>query len=278
MRNRYRTRDRVLGLVSDESQVLLWGHPERFGLRRSCHLIGAEPESVQERHKTCGPGVLVEHPPRRSPRPTVRGRTQPRSLKGPHLLMRSRTLPTVLLMVVGVVLAQVGLAAVSASASAAPLPSLTSVATPTGSPSLTVTAAGASPSATVPATGSAVELKFIHSEWGGGAGRTTTATITNTGTQPVSSWTVKVPYSDGIIDVWNGSGSSRNGTLTVSNAAWNGTIAPGTSTTFGFNDTSAKTPTPPTCDATLNGSTGACSISGAAPSPSPTSTTAPTQT
>ncbi|WP_326584818.1 GDSL-type esterase/lipase family protein [Streptomyces sp. NBC_00481] len=68
-------------------------------------------------------------------------------------------------------------------------------------------------------------------------------TVTNTSAATVSGWTVTVAPADGarLTQVWNGSSTTAaDGTVTVTNASWNGTLAPGASATFGF---VATTPT-----------------------------------
>ncbi|GHH89058.1 GDSL-type esterase/lipase family protein [Streptomyces capitiformicae] len=69
-------------------------------------------------------------------------------------------------------------------------------------------------------------------------------TVTNTSASSVSGWTVTVVPADGarLTQVWNGSlGSAPDGTTTVADAGWNGTLAPGASTAFGFVATTAST-------------------------------------
>ncbi|MFI9580584.1 GDSL-type esterase/lipase family protein [Streptomyces sp. NPDC052236] len=62
-------------------------------------------------------------------------------------------------------------------------------------------------------------------------------TVTNTSAAPVSGWKVSVVPAGGatLSQVWNGTlGTAANGTATVANASWNGTLTAGASTTFGF--------------------------------------------
>ncbi|MDX3582378.1 GDSL-type esterase/lipase family protein [Streptomyces europaeiscabiei] len=69
-------------------------------------------------------------------------------------------------------------------------------------------------------------------------------TVTNTSTSTVSGWTVTVLPADGarLTQVWNGtSTTAADGTVTVTNASWNGTLAPGASATFGFVATTSTT-------------------------------------
>ncbi|CAL9590004.1 hypothetical protein SUDANB6_05239 [Streptomyces sp. enrichment culture] len=62
-------------------------------------------------------------------------------------------------------------------------------------------------------------------------------TVTNASAAPVSGWTATVVPSGGarVTQVWNGSlTTAADGTATVAAAPWNGALAPGASTTFGF--------------------------------------------
>ncbi|MFF9038773.1 GDSL-type esterase/lipase family protein [Streptomyces sp. NPDC014892] len=69
-------------------------------------------------------------------------------------------------------------------------------------------------------------------------------TVTNTSSATVPGWTVTVAPTAGarLTQVWNGtSTTAADGTTTVTDAAWNGTLAPGASTTFGFVATTSST-------------------------------------
>ncbi|MBR7832410.1 cellulose binding domain-containing protein [Actinospica durhamensis] len=107
--------------------------------------------------------------------------------------------------------------------------------------------------------------------WDGGY--TGQYTITNTTSSAISSWTVVFSLPGGsIVDsLWNGTESVSGQTYTVANASWNGTLAAGASTTFGF--TVNGTGEPNSC--TINGN--ACAgttTSSASASPSAAPTTA----
>jgi len=64
-------------------------------------------------------------------------------------------------------------------------------------------------------------------------------TITNNGTAPTSGRTVKLTLASGqaIASLWSGVNSGTTGTVTIKNAAYNGVIPAGGSTTFGFTAT-----------------------------------------
>ncbi|MQY13525.1 GlcNAc-binding protein A [Streptomyces sp. RB5] len=61
-------------------------------------------------------------------------------------------------------------------------------------------------------------------------------TIKNTGTAPLPSWMVHATLPSGarIDSLWNGTYTLSGTNLTVHNAAWNATVAPGATTTYGF--------------------------------------------
>ncbi|MFD0903916.1 lytic polysaccharide monooxygenase [Actinomadura sediminis] len=72
------------------------------------------------------------------------------------------------------------------------------------------------------------------SSWNGGFQGE--VTVTNTGTLPVNGWTVHFTLAGGatIGSLWSGSHTQTGADVTVTNASWNGSLAPGASTTFGF--------------------------------------------
>ncbi len=74
----------------------------------------------------------------------------------------------------------------------------------------------------------------VSTQWNNGF--TTNVNITNTG-DPWSNWTVKWDMLSGqkITGLWNGSYTQNSAAVTVKNASWNGTVAKGASTQFGFN-------------------------------------------
>ncbi len=86
-------------------------------------------------------------------------------------------------------------------------------------------------------------------------------TVTNASASPVSGWTATVVPADGarLTQVWNGSlTTAADGTVTVANETWNGTLAPGASATFGFIVDAPATAGPPSatvsCTATATAS------------------------
>lgn len=67
-------------------------------------------------------------------------------------------------------------------------------------------------------------------------GLTADLTITNTGSAPISSWTLAftLPAGQSITSGWNATYSPDSGRITAANAPYNGGIAPGASVTIGF--------------------------------------------
>lgn len=78
----------------------------------------------------------------------------------------------------------------------------------------------------------------ITSQWNGGFGAA--IVLNNTGTIPLSSWTLTWSFANGqkITQLWNGNESQKGATVTVTNTSYNGAIpAGGSYTGLGFNGT-----------------------------------------
>lgn len=82
-------------------------------------------------------------------------------------------------------------------------------------------------------TGCAATYKVI-SEWGGAF--QSEIAVTNNGTAVISAWTVVFTYAHGqqVSQSWNTTLTQSGATVTARNASYNGNLAPGASTTFGF--------------------------------------------
>jgi O-glycosyl hydrolase len=93
-----------------------------------------------------------------------------------------------------------------------------------------------------------------QSQWAGGfvAG----IAMTNTGTSPWTSWTLTFtfPGDQKITNAWNGTITQSGENVTITNAPYNGTVAPGTSVSLGFQGTWTTSDAPPTSFA-VNGTT-----------------------
>ncbi|MEV4387119.1 cellulose binding domain-containing protein [Micromonospora sp. NPDC049580] len=96
------------------------------------------------------------------------------------------------------------------------------------------------PPTTPPPTGEpgscAATYRAVNSWPGGFQGEVTVANNTATS---ISGWTVRLTLASGqaISSLWNGTNTGTTGNVTVRNAAYNGTLAPNASTTFGFTAT-----------------------------------------
>lgn len=86
----------------------------------------------------------------------------------------------------------------------------------------------------------------IVNQWSGGW--QASVTVTNTGTVTIHSWqvTLDLPAGSTVSQGWNGTFQTSGGSVTITNASYNGTLAPGQSTTVGFLGT-GPTPTGASC-------------------------------
>ncbi|HZM80725.1 MAG TPA: cellulase family glycosylhydrolase [Candidatus Limnocylindrales bacterium] len=100
----------------------------------------------------------------------------------------------------------------------------------TSGPSNTVTAT------TGPGGGGGCSVSpVVQSQWGDGY-VTQPVTVTNTGTSATTRWTVTftLPAGHAIVGSWNATLSGTTGTITATNAPYNGNLAPNANTNFGF--------------------------------------------
>jgi len=148
-------------------------------------------------------------------------------------------------------------------------------ASPTASPTTAPTTAHApKPTPTVASTSTAdltVAIK-VTSDWG--TGRNVDLTVTNTGTAAITSWNLSLPWASSSVSMWNATGSVVGGTLSVTNASWNGRLAPGATATVGMTDTGAFT-IPASCTSPA----GSCQVVSSGivmPTSLPTATPTPT--
>ncbi|NEA49024.1 PHB depolymerase family esterase [Streptomyces sp. SID10815] len=95
-------------------------------------------------------------------------------------------------------------------------------------------------SATTPPTdppttpAAACRVTYAASTWN--TGLTASVTLTNTGAAPVDGWalTFTLPAGQTLTSGWNAVFASSGGTVTARDAAYNATLAPGASTTLGY--------------------------------------------
>jgi poly(3-hydroxybutyrate) depolymerase len=102
---------------------------------------------------------------------------------------------------------------------------------PSASPTVTPTT---SPSTT---PGGACRVSYTMNIWT--TGFTAAVTIANTGTSAINTWslTFTLPSGQTITSAWNATISPSSGQVTAGNLAYNATIPPGGSTSFGFQAT-----------------------------------------
>ena len=120
--------------------------------------------------------------------------------------------------------------ALGGSAATPPPSTPTPPTTPTATPTPPTT-----PTATPP-MGTACGVHYaVSSQWPGGFG--VNVTINNTGSSAITSWSLSWTFANGqaITQLWNGNYTQSGASVTVTNASYNGTIAAGGNTSFGFN-------------------------------------------
>ncbi|MFG1861870.1 endo-1,4-beta-xylanase [Microbispora bryophytorum] len=135
----------------------------------------------------------------------------------------------------------------AATPNTSPSPTISPTPSPTPSPNTspnTSPSPRTSPSSTPsPVTGACSATLTTVNSWPGGFQSEVTV---RAGGSAVDGWTVKWTWPGGqtISSLWNGTQSVSGSSVTVGNAAYNGSIAAGSSTTFGFTaNGSAATPT-----------------------------------
>ncbi|NYD84777.1 glycoside hydrolase family 6 protein [Cellulomonas oligotrophica] len=137
-----------------------------------------------------------------------------------------------------------------------PTPTPTPTVTPTPTPTPTVTP---TPTPTVtptptPTSQGACRVAYSQSSWN--SGFSANVKITNTGTSALSGWTLRFTLAGGqqVTQGWSATWAQSGAAVTATNAAWNGSLAPGASVDVGFNGSHTGTTTAPTAF-TLNGAT-----------------------
>ncbi|GHO78354.1 hypothetical protein KSD_61250 [Ktedonobacter sp. SOSP1-85] len=103
-----------------------------------------------------------------------------------------------------------------------------------------------------PVAGSVHVAYQVVDQWPGGF--TTNVTITNNTSTAINGWTLKFsfPGTQQITNLWNGQVTQSGNQVTITNASYNATIAPGSSVSLGFNGSwNGSNPAPTSF--TLNG-------------------------
>ena len=85
-----------------------------------------------------------------------------------------------------------------------------------------------------------------NGDWG--SGFTAAVTITNTGSSAFTKWTVTWTWAGNqtISNLWNGNLTTSGKAITVTNMSYNGSLAAGANTSFGFQAGYSGTNTAPT--------------------------------
>jgi glucuronoarabinoxylan endo-1,4-beta-xylanase len=112
--------------------------------------------------------------------------------------------------------------------------------TNTGGTSSPGPSASASPTVTptvTPPAGTAPRVSYTMSTWD--SGFTATIGITNAGTSTIDGWTLTftLPSGQSITSGWSATYSPAGGTVNARNVSYNGTLAPGATTSIGFQAT-----------------------------------------
>jgi hypothetical protein len=131
----------------------------------------------------------------------------------------------------------------SPSVSVSPSSSASPSATPSVTPSVTPTAG----------PGAACRVAYSTNDWSDGF--TANVSVTNTGTATVNGWSLAFAYAGGqrVTQAWSATVTQTGTQVTATGLAWNATLAPGASVSFGMNGThNGSNPRPAAF--TLNGS------------------------
>ncbi|WP_265737650.1 glycoside hydrolase family 3 N-terminal domain-containing protein [Peterkaempfera bronchialis] len=122
-----------------------------------------------------------------------------------------------------------------------------STSTPTPTPTPTTSTPTPTPTPTSPSTGVACTAQYtVTSSWSDGF--QAEVTVKNTGTTALKGWTVRwTAAGQTVTNLWNGTLTQSGGTVSVANTAYNGALAPGATTSFGFTANGSATPPAVTC-------------------------------
>jgi len=101
------------------------------------------------------------------------------------------------------------------------------------------------PPTTGPPSGNGCRATYsVTGSWSGGL--QASVAVANSGSSPLNGWTVHLTLASGqtINSLWDGVNTGTSGAVTVKNAAYNGTVAGGGSTSFGYTVTGTGTGAP----------------------------------
>ncbi|GAB7041976.1 MULTISPECIES: endo-1,4-beta-xylanase [Catenuloplanes] len=127
-----------------------------------------------------------------------------------------------------------------------------------GTPTPTATTGSPTPGPTTPGPSGGCAVTYGVNQWN--TGFTANVTVRNAGGSAINGWTLRWAYTGGqtVTQSWSSSVTQSGAEVTATNAAWNGSIPVGGSTSFGFNGTHGGANPAPTAF-TLNGA--ACAVS-----------------
>jgi alpha-L-fucosidase len=117
--------------------------------------------------------------------------------------------------------------------------------TATASATASATATASASATSSPPSGGATATYAVSSSWPGGFQGQVTVTA---GASAINGWRVSwaFPNDQAITQIWNGTYTQNGANVTASNVSYNGSLAPGASTTFGFLANVGGTNNPPT--------------------------------
>ncbi|ASW57134.1 glycoside hydrolase family 11 protein [Plantactinospora sp. KBS50] len=132
---------------------------------------------------------------------------------------------------------------ITVGSTSSPTTAAPTTAAPTTAAPTTAAPTTAAPTSPPGGSGCSATYSTVNS-WQGGF--QANVTVANSGSGTLNGWTVRLtlPGGQAISSLWNGVNSGTSGAVTVSNASYNGTLAPGASTTFGYTGTGDGSATP----------------------------------
>ncbi|MBG0818823.1 cellulose binding domain-containing protein [Planomonospora sp. ID82291] len=113
-------------------------------------------------------------------------------------------------------------------------PTATPTATPTVTPTVTPTATPTATPTVTPTAGNGCTAAYrVVNQWAGGFQGE--VTVRNAGTSAITGWTVSwTAAGERVSQAWNASVTQSGSAVTAKHASWNGSLAPGAGTSFGF--------------------------------------------
>jgi hypothetical protein len=117
---------------------------------------------------------------------------------------------------------------------------------PTTAPTTPPTTPPTTTPTTTPPSGACTATSKIDSSWSGGFQSTVTVTA---GAAPITGWTAGWTFTNGeqVAQLWSATYATSGATVTARNVSWNGSLAAGASTTFGYTGTGTAKPVTVTC-------------------------------